>query len=465
VLRVLVALAATAGCTWLRTLLTGVMGDTPALLPFAPAVLVSAWYGGLWPGVLATVLGTLMGDYLWSKPAYTLGVRSASEAISLGLFAATGVLISILNEKLLRARGTAEEAASALAETEEYHRLLLESVRDYGIIRLDTRGRVASWNEGAQRLLGYRAADITGKHFSRFYTDGELQRFVPEQHLEQAGSYGRVECEGWRVSEDRSTFWARVVTCAIRDSHGQLRGFSQVVEDISDHRREQVELLESQRQLRDLAAHLQAVRESERVRISREIHDGLGQSLTCLKMDVSWLQNRLDEEQTPLIEKAQSIREQIDQTVQTMRRIAAELRPRVLDDFGLAAAIEWQAAEFESRSGIRCTIERELPEMDLDRERSTALFRILQEALTNVARHSEASLVTICLEDCDDAAVLHVQDNGKGLPPEHAPGTRSLGLFGMRERAHVFGGRVMIASEPGRGTRVTVHIPKPAEAQ
>jgi len=215
-------------------------------------------------------------------------------------------------------------------------------------------------------------------------------------------------------------------------------------------------LKESEDKLRRLAAHLISVREEERAHIAREIHDELGQVLTGIKMEVGWLAKRLHEPQ--LLEKTESMSRLIDSSVQTVRKIATGLRPEMLDDMGLIAAVAWQAKEFQKRTGIRCRTKLP-PETKMDLDISTTVFRIFQEILTNVARHARATRIDIELELTDEALRLEVTDNGVGIPDSDLNGRKSLGLLGMRERALLFGGEVSISGTPGQGTRVSVSIP------
>ena len=219
------------------------------------------------------------------------------------------------------------------------------------------------------------------------------------------------------------------------------------------------QLRSSKEQLRALSAHLQSIREEERTLIAREIHDELGQELTGLKMDLSWLIKRLSAGQEQLVKKVESMLKLIDTTIQSVRRISTKLRPGVLDDLGLTAAIEWQAQDFQTRTMIQCEFRSNLKEVDLDRDRSTTIFRILQETLTNVARHASATRVNIYLNEAAASLVLIVVDNGRGITEKEILDAKSLGLLGMRERALVFGGEVKISGAPGKGTTITLKIP------
>ena len=229
--------------------------------------------------------------------------------------------------------------------------------------------------------------------------------------------------------------------------------------EITERRRVEEHLRQSEEKLRALAAHLQSVREEERTRIAREIHDELGQALTGLKMDLTWVAKKLPADQKALAGKIGSMFDLIDGTIQWVRKIATRLRPEVLDQLGLAPAIEWQAKEFQKRSGIRSKLSLPSEALALDRERSTAAFRVFQEILTNIARHADATRIDVAMRVEGDVLVLDVEDNGKGIDPSAMSGLKSLGILGMRERVLPFGGNVEITGARGEGTRVKVSIP------
>jgi len=233
-----------------------------------------------------------------------------------------------------------------------------------------------------------------------------------------------------------------------------------VLEDITEPKRAEKELQRSLAQLRKLAARLETVREEERTRAAREIHDELGQALTAIKLDLTALLRDLPPDQGPAAQRRQSILKLLEQAMRSTRRIATELRPAVLDDLGLAAAVEWAAEDFQARTGIKC--QASLPEgaIALDSERATALFRILQESLTNVARHASASQVTVRLGKGNGGFLLEVHDNGRGFDEKLFSTANSLGILGMRERALLLGGELTIDAAPGEGTTVRVRIPE-----
>ncbi len=231
------------------------------------------------------------------------------------------------------------------------------------------------------------------------------------------------------------------------------------VQDITDLKRAGEELKRSYEQFRNLSAHLQSVREEERINIAREIHDELGQALTALKIDTSMLGTKLYPDHKPLIEKTESMIKKIDETIQSVKRICTELRPAILDHFGLSAAIEWHTGEFEKLTGIKSDISFEPKEIIADQDISIAVFRILQEALTNVARHAEATAVKINLKLKDGNIILEVEDNGKGITEMQISNHKSFGLLGIKERVNFLGGDVKINGLRNKGTNLTVSIP------
>jgi signal transduction histidine kinase len=230
-----------------------------------------------------------------------------------------------------------------------------------------------------------------------------------------------------------------------------------------EHQKAQERLRRSHDQLRALTGHLQFVREEERTRIAREVHDELGQALTGLKLDLSWLSGKVAGKRA-LQSKIKAMSAGVDDTIHTVRRIATELRPGVLDSLGLAAAIEWQALDFQQRTGIRCEVKIEVKEAIWDQEFSTICFRIYQETLTNIIRHSKATHVDVRLAQIGNELVLTVRDNGRGISEKEIINARSIGLIGMRERVAQVGGEVFFFGLPGRGTTVTMRVPMPKAA-
>jgi PAS domain S-box-containing protein len=230
-----------------------------------------------------------------------------------------------------------------------------------------------------------------------------------------------------------------------------------IASDLSEMKRAEQELRASSEQFRNLAAHLLSVREEERARISREVHDELGQSLTAVKMDLAWLAGRLPTRNGEMLRRIRATGQLADSMIQSIRRISTELRPAVLD-LGLAAAVEWQVQEFQARSGVQCKVRMLIREV-VTSNVSTAMFRIFQETLTNVGRHAKATRVEVVLQKQQDRLVLLIHDNGQGFDLVDPSLSKSLGLLGMRERAAVLGGQVNISSATGKGTTVAAWIP------
>jgi PAS domain S-box-containing protein len=317
-----------------------------------------------------------------------------------------------------------------------------------------------------ERMLGVAPGTFRGTYrnfIARVHPDdrGPLQA-----HLRRAVAERRTyDAECRLVQPDGSIRWifGRGQFCDDEDGTVRVVGINI---DITERKLTEIALRASREQLRALSARLQAALEEERTRIAREIHDGLGQALTALKMDLSWLRARLERSRSAatrhLHKRTEAMMQLVDATVQGVRRTATDLRPVVLDDLGLQAAVEWQAREFEARTGIRCEVAVETAVACPDRDVATALFRIAQEALTNVARHARANRVCVTLASDADGLRLAVADDGRGITEAEHSGSRSLGLLGMRERARLFGGRIDIAGSPDGGTTITAVIPTAA---
>ena len=267
-----------------------------------------------------------------------------------------------------------------------------------------------------------------------------------------------MEYDSEKVRKDGVRIPCIVSATPFRGPDGELIGIVEDFKDISDRKESEKELLQSHERLRDLTSHLQVVREEERTLIAREIHDELGQALTALKMDVHWVRRRLKEDEPSLIDKTHLMSRLIDRTVQSVRRICAELRPGLLDDFGLSAAMEWEAEEFSKRTDIECHIVSDPEDVILPKMISTAIFRIFQETLTNIARHANATKVEITLKREPEMVEMCVRDNGKGISEGQILDARSFGITGMRERVHYLGGSLCISGDRN-GTTVNVTIP------
>ena len=342
-------------------------------------------------------------------------------------------------------------------------RALVEGIRDHAIIMLGTDGRVTSWNSGAERIYGHGAATAIGAHISLFYRGEDSAAGRSLSELWQGPADGRFEAQGWHLRKGGQRFWANIVITPLVDAAALRIGFAMVTSDLTERRRLEEDLIQVNGRLRALASRANSATEEEKGRLSREIHDVLGQELTNLKMDTAWIARRVAEpataENRAITLRLNGMSRQIDGCVHTIRRIATGLRPTLLDDLGLLAAIDWQVSEFQRHSGIPCAAA--LPDHDLPIAGAcaTELFRILQEVLTNIARHAHARKVSVTVLEEEHAVVMMVLDDGCGISAAEASDSRALGIHGMRERAALVGGAVEIRGAPGEGTRVTIRVP------
>jgi PAS domain S-box-containing protein len=349
-----------------------------------------------------------------------------------------------------------KRAAEVLRQSEERFRLIVESVRDYAIFMLDPGGHVVSWNLGAQRLKGYRAVEILGQHFSRFYPEEDIERGKPAQELVVAAAEGRLEDEGWRVRKNGTRFWANVVITALRDQTGTLRGFAKVTRDVTERKR--AEELRAR-----LTRQLLVAQDAERRRIARELHDETGQALTGLLVGLRTIER--SQSIAEAVELAQQLRGVVAQSLVDVSRLARGLHPSILDDVGLSAAVTRYVEEFAQLHGIAVDLQIGLDSDRLPLLVQTTVYRVLQEALTNVAKHAGGRHASVRLAREKATIELKVQDDGPGIKRRRAPGRAArshrggLGLEGMRERVALLGGSVRIESEPGAGTTVTARIP------
>lgn len=519
-----------------------------------------------------------------------------------GLFfvVVTGLLLFVqlrrnfnaLSDADLRADNAVLESAGAreaLRLGEERWKLIVGNIRDYAVYLVDATGIIESWNEGARRIFGFESGEIVGKPFAALFGEEISGTGDSSEQLARALAIGETEFESWRVGRDGIRVFARSVLTALRTPDGDLRGYVEILQDITEHRRaldalkdsesryrhlfeanpqpmwvyrmsdlrflavntaavhhygystkeflemtikdirppEEIpklektlerqlttdlrnsgvwkhltadgkeldveitahamffdgepaqlvlvndvterlraerELRHSRNQLMALTNALQLSMEEERIRISREIHDDLGQRYAALNMDLALIARHVDHAtdsslRASVTQEIVSSRKLLDEIVESTRKIIRDLRPEVLDTLGLVSSIAWQAAETEKRHGIRCRTELPSSEIDAGPRVSTALFRITQEALTNVVRHSGATEVLIRLVQSNGTLTLEIGDNGKGLSQDDRDKVNSFGLLGMRERVLALGGTFEILALPGAGTRLVVSVP------
>ena len=331
------------------------------------------------------------------------------------------------------------------------------------VISIDLDGYVMSWNTGAEKMLGYSVEEALGKHISFIYPV-EDREFLEREVIGPVKAKGTHQVEVRRRTKSGALRFTKLSLTLLRDDTDSPIGIIGISMDITDRRIGEEALLNSRNQLAALAIRLESVREEERTRIALEVHDVLGQALTGLKLDVAWVHKRITESIEPaqhaaVLARLVSARELLDSTIQSVRDIATTLRPGVLDELGLEAAVEWQAQEFQHRTGIVCDTTIWPRNMVLEPGQSTALFRIFQEILTNVARHAQATNVSIRLEQSGEHVSLQVGDNGRGISGVEQSGPEAFGLLGMRLRAQQQGGSFDIQGILGTGTTVTVLIP------
>lgn len=383
-----------------------------------------------------------------------------SEARPYGLTRAIGYAITRVREaRATRIAGAMQARIAAIVEASSD-----------AIISCDDSGLVTSWNPGAEAIFGFARSEAIGRSVHALIrapeSDGPDPLVLAD--LARRGEFGPPR-ELDRLRRDGSRVSLSAVAFPMPGHDGERTGFGAICRDITEQRRRDEELrsrnamLETRdNQMRALAARLIAVREDERLRLSRTVHDELGQLLTGIKMDLRWIEKRLDRE-TVIGRKLIDTEELIDRTVSTVQAIATELRPSALDALGLSAAIRDELRRFSERSGLWISADaHDGPQPDP--ESATALFRIFQEILTNVARHAGASKLTIRFAEEDGNWLLRVRDDGVGMPPGAATRPSSLGLLGMTERAEALGGTIEFDTSEGKGTEVIVRIPKPGES-
>lgn len=343
-------------------------------------------------------------------------------------------------------------------EIDHRYRLLVETVLDYAIFMLDTSGNVTSWNLGAQRIKGFTPNEIIGRHFSIFYTEEDIAEHKPESLLASAASAGLAQDEGWRVRKDGSRFWADVNITAVYDESERLLGFAKITRDLTDRHR----LLELERTA-ETAALVQRAREQEQKRIARELHDDLGQQIAALRMSLSCYEAEHPDSSPDAEPRGRVTLEEINRQLESMatsvRRIAANLRPPILDDLGLDAAIEWLAQDFSQLYGLRVRCRIEAPTDVLNEQAAITLYRVAQEALTNVVKHARARQVTVKLRSDAHCYELRIEDDGVGLQQEAMPRADAFGILGMRERILQLGGILQIESRPGSGVSILARVP------
>jgi two-component system, NarL family, sensor histidine kinase UhpB len=362
-----------------------------------------------------------------------------------------------LQQKLVAALEQRVRAETSLRQVETRFRHLLEHASDV-VYELDEHGCFLSCNDQAvQHKLGYLATDLIGRSLADLVPP-PYRRPVREFNARQLRNPGGTNYfELPLLTKDQHLVWlGQHVSCIIGEN--QARRLQAVCHEINPQAERLRELERSREQWRDLSTHLQGKIEAERTRIAQDIHDELGAALTAIRMELALPSEPAGAEE-PGRRNAVAIA-RIDAAIEAMRRICTDLRPSLLDNMGLCAAIEWLCQDVQKRAGVRCEVSLGgLPE-ECDPDKGIALFRIVQEAVTNAIRHANASTLRIRQRSSRDAIVISVSDDGRGIKPRELAGRRSFGLVGMHERAQAFGGTVKI-SGGRKGTQVTVRMPVP----
>jgi PAS domain S-box-containing protein len=357
-------------------------------------------------------------------------------------------------------------AEQQLARSESRLRGILESAMD-AIITVDERQHIVLFNKAAEEVFLCAREQAIG---------APLAWFIPERfrnsHEELVRRFGESGGASRRMGHARVVMGLRrngeefpIEASISQAEENGTRFFTVILRDVTQRVKAEEALRRSREEIRELAVAANSAREQEKSRIARELHDELGQSLTALKLDVAWLRERLAESPDPVREKLMSMQVVLDGTVAATRRISADLRPLVLDDLGLPAAAEWLVQSFGQRTGIACELVMGQGNLDLRDPLATTVFRVLQESLTNAAKHSQATQIEVVLEREGDEVVLTVEDNGKGFAADAPPPRGSFGLLGLRERATLVAGTVTVESRPGKGTRVELRVPVAREEE
>jgi len=345
-----------------------------------------------------------------------------------------------------------KKVEEALQQSEEKYRTLVEQATD-GIFISDKSGKFHIVNSAGSRMSGYTLEELKNMTIYDLVDSEDLK--TNPFHFEEMMSENGVLTQREIRKKDGSAIYIEVNAKFLSD--GRFLAF---IRDITDRRKAEEELKTSYKSIRTLTSHLQNIREEERTHIAREIHDELGQQLTVLKMDISWLKKKIaDSAEDIVMQRMNDILELLNETVNSVRRISSDLRPSLLDDLGLVVAVEWQLSEFEKRSGIKTVFTADEIGMEIDRDIATGLFRIFQESLTNAAKHAEATEITVSLQKINDQLILHIRDNGVGYENEAVKNKKTFGILGMQERSLMMGGEYRIKSETGTGTSVEVMVP------
>jgi two-component system, NarL family, sensor histidine kinase UhpB len=406
-----------------------------------------------------------------AKPSIPIVVLTTLDDEVLGLqllqagaqdYLVKGEMTASLLRRSLRYAAERKRAEVDLRRSEIFLESIVENIPHMIFVKDASELRFVRFNRAGEELLGHTRRELIGKSDYELFPKDEADFFT--------GADRQVlrNCKVLDIPDEPILTKGKGLRCLhtkkipILDENGEPLYLLGISEDITERKRAENQLQRSFEHLRTLSQRLDVVREEERTRIARELHDELGVRMTCMKLDLARLLSMMRESLFPrerMEEKIRSMNAEADSTIAEVQRLAAELRPGVLDDLGLVAAIEWQCQDFERRSGIRCLCEASFDQIKISPSRATAAFRICQEALTNVARHAKATFVRVLVKESGDDVLIEIQDNGQGIADEKLNYAGSLGLLGMQERSMAIGGRLEIAGWPGKGTTVTLRLP------
>lgn len=418
----------------------------------------------------------LMSDLLLDETGVAMGIITSCEDITKRKpINEIEYLVKISEARAREAEIATKELAQEVvgrkkveAELQETYQTLEALILSspLAIVMLNPDETVKIWNPAAERIFGWTKKEILGQKLPMFFNRTQEDReigedwdkgFASPKTLQQIRLDDTMETR--RPRRDGSLIDVSISMAPLFDSEGNLNGTMAIIADITEHKSAEKQLRDSEKLLRALSIRLQSLQEEERAKIAREVHDEFGQALTALKIDLSWLNQRLAIEQGQLRSKIEKMSHLIDATIQTVRRISTQLRPTILDDLGLVAAIEWAVREFQTRTEIECNLIIEPENITVESNCATAVFRVLQEALTNVARHANAVKVDVSLKLVNGELSLEVNDNGRGITQVEITDSTSLGLIGIKERVVAWGGKVNIEGKIGEGTTINIKIP------
>jgi PAS domain S-box-containing protein len=341
-------------------------------------------------------------------------------------------------------------------DTQQQQRALLDNIPDMAWLK-DRDCRYLAVNSAYLEILGMPEHAVLGKTPDEIWPP-EISEVYLRTDRAVLKSGRRRRYEEMRPDPSGTLRCFETIKSPIRDKAGRIIGTVGISRDISERKAAESEVIKSRAQLRELSNYLQSVREAERARISRELHDELGQTLTALKMELGWLKDRLPAEPATLRTRVDRLVQIVDHSVTDLQRIASDLRPMILDELGLVSAIQWLTQSFSERSPLAIELSFERTDAVYSKDVSTAAFRIVQEALTNIVRHSGAASARIVARHSGNELQLDISDDGCGMDVARSRGEH-LGLIGMSERAHMLGGSMRIDSTPGCGTRISVRLP------